>query len=72
MNSAVYSLPYRDHVWSRTHAKQPELLHYIDETLDLFDVREHFRFGVRVEEVRWDDGTSTHTVTTTSGGAARG
>lgn len=67
VNSAVYSLPYRDHVWSRTHAKQPELLRYIDETLDLFDVREHFRFGVKVEEVRWDDGTSTYTVITTAG-----
>ena len=67
VNSAVYSLPYRDHVWSRTHAKQPELLRYIDETLDLFEVREHFRFGVRVQEVRWDDGTCTHTVTTSAG-----
>ena len=67
VNSTVYSLPYRDHVWSRTHARQPELLHYIDETLDLFGVREHFRFGVRVQEVRWSDESKTYTVTTASG-----
>lgn len=67
VHSAVYSLPYRDHIWSRTHARQPELLAYIDETLDLFDVRRHFRFGVQVQEVRWDDDTHTHTVTTADG-----
>ena len=67
VNSAIYSLPFRDHVWSRTHARQPELLACIDETLDLFDVRDHFRFGVRVREVRWDDDTRTHTLTTTVG-----
>jgi cation diffusion facilitator CzcD-associated flavoprotein CzcO len=67
VHSAVYSLPYRDHIWSRTHARQPELLEYIDETLDLFDVRSHFRFGVRVREVRWDDDTHTYTVTTADG-----
>ena len=67
MNSAVYSLPYRDHVWSRTHAKQPQLLRYIDYKLHLFEVRKHFRFGVRVQEARWNDGTGTHTVTTSAG-----
>ncbi|RHW26230.1 NAD(P)/FAD-dependent oxidoreductase [Nocardioides immobilis] len=67
VNSTVYSLPYRDHVWTRTHARQPELMRYIDETLDMFDVRDHFRFGVKVREVRWDDATHTHTVTTAAG-----
>lgn len=67
VHSAVYSLPYRDHIWSRTHARQPELLKYIDETLDLFDVRSHFRFGVRVREIRWDDARQMHTVTTADG-----
>jgi cation diffusion facilitator CzcD-associated flavoprotein CzcO len=67
VDSAIYSLPYRDHVFTRTHAKQPELLEYIEETLDIYHVRDHFRFGVRVEEIRWDDETCTYTVTTVDG-----
>ncbi|EFC86772.1 NAD(P)/FAD-dependent oxidoreductase [Parafrankia sp. EUN1f] len=67
VDSAIYSLPYRDHVFTRTHAKQPELLDYIEETLDIYHVRERFRFGVRVEEIRWDDQTCTYTVRTADG-----
>ncbi|MGW6336726.1 flavin-containing monooxygenase [Nocardia rhamnosiphila] len=67
VDSTIYSLPFRSHVWSRTHARQPELLSYIDETLDLYGVRDHFRFGVRVHEVRWDDASATYTVTTAAG-----
>jgi cation diffusion facilitator CzcD-associated flavoprotein CzcO len=67
VNGIIYSLPYRDHVWTRTHAKQPELAQYIDETLDMFHVRDRFRFNEKVQEVRWDDATRTHTVTTASG-----
>ena len=67
VDSAIYSLPYRDHVFTRTHAKQPELLEYIEETLDLYHLRDHFRFGTRVDEIRWDDQTCTYTVTTVDG-----
>jgi cation diffusion facilitator CzcD-associated flavoprotein CzcO len=53
--SYVYSFPFKRHAWSRTHAKQPELLKYLNETVDEFGVRRHLRLGVAVEAAAWDD-----------------
>jgi len=48
-----YSFSFRTYDWSRTHAGQQELKEYLNDTVDKFGVREHFRFGSAVERVEW-------------------
>lgn len=67
VHSSIYSLPFKSQNWSRTHARQPELHAYIEEALDEFDLRKHFRFETPVAEVRWDESTSTYALTTSAG-----
>lgn len=55
VHSRIYSLPFKDYEWSRTHARRDELYRYIEEALDDFDVRCHFRFNTRVAAARWDE-----------------
>ena len=53
--SALYSFSFmRDYDWSRTHARQAELLRYIDAVVERFGLRPHMRFGVGVAEAAWD------------------
>ncbi|HVW45072.1 MAG TPA: NAD(P)/FAD-dependent oxidoreductase [Amycolatopsis sp.] len=55
VHSRIYSLPFKDYEWSRTHARRDELYRYIEEALDDFDIRRHFRFNTRVSAARWDE-----------------
>jgi cation diffusion facilitator CzcD-associated flavoprotein CzcO len=41
--SYVYSYPFKSHPWTRTHARQPELQAYLEDTVD--------QFGMLVESV---------------------
>jgi cation diffusion facilitator CzcD-associated flavoprotein CzcO len=52
--SHAYSFSFMPYDWSRTHARQPELKQYIEDTLDRFDIRGNFRFSTKVEEAMWD------------------
>lgn len=65
--SYVYSYPFRRHSWSRTHARQPELLQYLNDTIDEFGVRSHLRCGVGVKSAQWEESTHTYQLTLSTG-----
>jgi cation diffusion facilitator CzcD-associated flavoprotein CzcO len=67
--SHLYSYSFMPYDWSRTHAKQPEIKQYIEDTIDAFGIRERFRFSTRVEEAAWQEQNSTYRVTLASGEA---
>lgn len=69
VNSQAYSYSFMRYVWRRTHATQPEVLQYVEDVIDHFHVRDHFRFGTSVRSVRWDETTSSYSVETAAGPA---
>merc|ERR1712142_894793 len=46
---------------------QPEILAYLKKVADHYDLLPCIRFGVHVDECRWDENRSQWTVTSTSG-----
>jgi cation diffusion facilitator CzcD-associated flavoprotein CzcO/acetyl esterase/lipase len=58
-----------DWQWSEKYATQPEILRYLQHVADRYDLRRDIRFGTSVASARWDDGSSTWTIDTTSGGS---
>lgn len=69
VGSHLYCFSFKPHAWTRSHAQQPELQKYLEETVDEFGVRPHLRLGVTVRsatwhnnrhvwEIRLDDGTA--------------
>src|ERR1044072_7528213 len=53
--SRLYSYSFAPNPrWTRTFATQPEILEYVRRTADEHGVRERTRFGVRLEDARWD------------------
>lgn len=68
--SHSYSFSFMRWDWSRTHARQPELMAYTRGVVDRFALTNHFRFRTSVEEVVWHDETSTYTVHTDTGESA--
>ncbi len=65
--SVVYSYSFRPHGWTRTHARQAELLRYLNDTVDEFGVRPHLRCGVGVESARWDEANHLYHLTLSTG-----
>jgi cation diffusion facilitator CzcD-associated flavoprotein CzcO len=55
VGSPLYCFSFKPYAWTRTHAKQPELQKYLEETVDEFGLRPHLCLGVTVEEAAWDD-----------------
>jgi cation diffusion facilitator CzcD-associated flavoprotein CzcO len=55
VGSHLYCFSFKPHDWTRTHAKQPELQQYLEDTVDELGLRPHVRLGVAVESARWDD-----------------
>ena len=55
VGSSLYCFSFKPGDWTRTHARQPELQKYLEETVDEYDLRRHLRLGVAVESARWDD-----------------
>ena len=55
VGSHLYCFSFKAHDWTRTHARQPELQKYLEETVDEFGLRPHLQLGVTVEEAVWDD-----------------
>lgn len=45
--------PKRD--WTHKFAPHDEILRYIEDTADRFDVRRHIRFNTEITEAAWDD-----------------
>lgn len=61
VTSELYSFSFMSHAFTRSHVRQPELLQYIEQTVDHFGIRDKFRFGVEVKTVAWKDGAWTIT-----------
>jgi cation diffusion facilitator CzcD-associated flavoprotein CzcO len=55
VGSHLYCFSFKSYGWSRTHARQPELQRYLEETVDEQGLRPHLRLGVTVESATWDD-----------------
>ena len=55
VGSHLYCFSFKPHDWTRTHARQPELQQYLEETVDEFGLRPHLQLGVTVESATWDD-----------------
>ena len=53
--SRVYSFSFLPYDWSRTHCRADELQGYAEAVVDRFGLRDRFRFGTGVTEVRWDE-----------------
>jgi cation diffusion facilitator CzcD-associated flavoprotein CzcO len=62
VGSHLYSYSFKSYDWSRTHAQQPELQKYLEETVDEFGLRPHLELGVTVQSARWDDDRHVWTV----------
>lgn len=65
--SHAYSFSFMRYDWRATHASQSELLQYTHDVIDHFDIGSHFRFGTRVDEVRWHDQHGGYVVRTEHG-----
>jgi cation diffusion facilitator CzcD-associated flavoprotein CzcO len=62
VGSHLYCFSFKPNDWTRTHAKQPELQKYLEETVDEFGLRPHLQLGVTVESATWRDDRHLWTV----------
>lgn len=61
--SHIYSFSFKSHDWTRTHARQEELQRYLEEVVDEFGLRPHFRFSTTVDHAVWDEPSRSYSVT---------
>ncbi len=55
IQSHLYSFSFAPNKsWSRTYARQPEILAYLESVADEFDLRRHLVLGTRVRSVGWN------------------
>jgi cation diffusion facilitator CzcD-associated flavoprotein CzcO len=58
IQSHLYSFSFAPNkLWSRTYARQPEILAYLESVTDDFDLRRHLMLGTSVRTVRWNADT---------------
>lgn len=58
IQSHLYSFSFAPNKsWSRTYARQPEILAYLESVADEFDLRRHLRLETRVRSVEWNPDT---------------
>jgi cation diffusion facilitator CzcD-associated flavoprotein CzcO len=67
VHSQLYSFSFWPHDWTRTHARQAELQRYLEEVVDGYGLRAHFRFGTTVREIEWDDQISGYALRAAAG-----
>jgi cation diffusion facilitator CzcD-associated flavoprotein CzcO len=67
VDSFVYSFPFKRYDWTRTHARQPELHRYFEETVDDFGLASHLRLGTGVQRAVWDDVRHVYRLTLSDG-----
>jgi cyclohexanone monooxygenase len=54
--SHVYSFSFEPNPdWSRAYSKQPEILQYLKNCADKYDIRRRVRFGAQVVQARFDE-----------------
>ena len=58
IQSHLYSFSFAlNKSWTRTYARQPEILAYLESVADDFDLRRHLMLGTRLRTARWNDDT---------------
>lgn len=58
IQSHLYSFSFAPNKsWTRTYARQPEILAYLESVADDFDLRRHLMLGTKVRSVRWNSDT---------------
>jgi cation diffusion facilitator CzcD-associated flavoprotein CzcO len=58
VQSHLYSFSFAPNPnWSRTYARQPEILAYLESVTDELDLRRHVMLGTRVRAARWNEKT---------------
>lgn len=58
VQSHLYSFSFAPNKsWSRTYARQPEILAYLESVADDFDLRRHLTLRTYVRHARWDEGS---------------
>ena len=67
VNSNLYRYSFKPHRWTRSHAGQPELQAYLEETVDEFGLWPHLQLGVAVRSAVWGDSLHVWTVTLDTG-----
>lgn len=66
--SHLYSFSFAPgHKWSRRYAPQPEILEYLEDVVERFQVGPHLRLGTEVTAAAFDEGTGRWSLTTDSG-----
>lgn len=56
IQSHLYSFSFAPNKsWTRTYARQPEILAYLESVVDDFDLGRHLMLDTRVRSARWDD-----------------
>ncbi|MGZ4576203.1 MAG: flavin-containing monooxygenase [Mycobacterium sp.] len=59
VQSHLYSFSFAlNKSWSRTYARQPEILAYLESVVDDFDLRRHLILQTYVRRARWSEDTS--------------
>jgi cation diffusion facilitator CzcD-associated flavoprotein CzcO len=57
IQSHLYSFSFAaNRAWSRTYARQPEILAYLESVADDFDLRRHLMMGTAVRRLVWHEG----------------
>jgi cation diffusion facilitator CzcD-associated flavoprotein CzcO len=67
VDSHMYSFSFMPHDWKRTHGTQPELQEYVENIIDHFGIRNHFRFSAKVDAAAWDDERALYCVRLANG-----
>ncbi len=62
-----YSFSFHPFDFTCTHVTQPELLRYLQNVADTYQLGPHLRFSTRVERAEWDDTTHDYEVHTSDG-----
>ena len=69
IQSHLYSFSFAPNKsWSRTYARQPEILAYLESVADNFDLRRHLVLSTRVRTARWNEDTWQWDLLMDSGG----
>ncbi len=61
--SHLYSYSFARRNWTRTHARQEELQHYLETVVDEFGIRPRLELGTEVKSAIWHEESSSYELT---------
>ena len=67
VESYVYSFPFKRKDWTRTHARQPELHAYLEETVEEFGLLPHLRLKTGIVRAVWNEAEHLYRLTLSTG-----